>query len=82
MTLTKQIQNLTVNEHLPLHKCLEVTAKADQEREETLALLKECVTQVGMVTGGKLEAKIAAMEGRYFSYKDYYFERFPGEQGI
>ena len=82
MTLTKQIQNLTVNEYLPLHKCLEVTAKADQERAETLQLLKRCISQVGMTLGEELESAIAKMEGKHFSAIDYHFERQPGNQNV
>ena len=84
MTLTKQIQNLTLSESntVLIHKILPITTKADQEREETLALLKRCVPQVGMYLGEEIEAAVARMEGARFSSVDYHFERLTDSQKI
>lgn len=82
MTLTKQIQNLTVSDTVALHKILPITQTADQERAETLALLKKCVSQVGMYLGEELNERIAKMEGAKFSAVDYHAERQTDSQKV
>ena len=84
MTLTKQIQNLTLSESntVLIHKILPITAKADQERAETLALMKQCVAWVGEHLGEQLESHIAAIEGKHFSSVDYHYEKSPDSQRV
>ena len=82
MTLTKQIQNLTLTNQVTLEKLIPVTTKADNERAESIRLLKMCISQVGQHLGEPIEKHIAEMEGTYFSSLDYHYERMSNSQKV
>jgi Asp-tRNA(Asn)/Glu-tRNA(Gln) amidotransferase B subunit len=51
-----------------------------QQQQESLRLLKACVSQVGMVLGEELNAHIAELSGTHFNRKEYLYEKPVGEQ--
>ncbi|MEO6522224.1 MAG: hypothetical protein ABIN91_11140 [Mucilaginibacter sp.] len=79
-TIQQQLKNASVNGCIPIDRALQVAAVADQQREETIALLRECERNVGMYLGEKINAHLSVLEGTKFSAVDYHYEIPNGEQ--
>lgn len=50
------------------------------QRAESMALLKLCEKQVGMMLGEEIRAHVASVEGTHFNSKEYHYEKPVGEQ--
>lgn len=51
-----------------------------EQQAESVRLLKQCSTQVGMMLGESILEHVAAMEGTHFNSKEYHYEKPVGEQ--
>lgn len=51
-----------------------------EQQAESVRLLKQCSTQVGMMLGEEILAHVADLSGSHFNSKEYHYERPVGEQ--
>lgn len=50
------------------------------QQAESIRLLKQCSTQVGMMLGESIQEHIATLTGGHFNAKEYHYEKPVGEQ--
>lgn len=79
-TITQQLKSRAINGHINTTEAERVATPFDQEREQTIALLKECEKNVGLYLGEKILSHIASMTGGYFNSVEYHYEKPVGEQ--
>jgi len=79
-TITQQLKSRELNNRIPVTEAVKVAARYDAEREQTMALLRECEQNVGMYLGEKINQHLADMQGTWFNERDYHYERPVGEQ--
>lgn len=79
-TIQQQLRNASNNGCISLEKALRLAQAIDEERTQTVGLLKECERNVGMYLGEKINEHVAAMTGAKFNAVDYHYERPVGEQ--
>lgn len=79
-TLEQSLKNLAVNHKVEFIKAIAIVKPIDEERKETIELLKRVERQVGMTLGEEILSHIAKIEGRKFNSLEYNYERPNGEQ--
>lgn len=80
--LTDQLKGIALDGRLPLQKALNVVAPIDEERAETVALLKKLETQVGQHHGEQIQEHLAKMDNRKFNATAYFYDKMPDSQKI
>lgn len=78
--LQQAIKNAAVNGVITLQAALNIAKQFDQDEEESVNLLTQCKSHVGMVIGDPLRAHLAKVKGTYFNSKEFHYERPVGEQ--
>jgi len=78
--LQTALKNLAVNGKIELPEALKIAKRFDEEEEESINLLTQCKSHVGMVIGDPLRAHLASLQGTYHNSKEFNYERPVGEQ--
>ena len=80
--LQDQFRGISLEGKAPLQKAIAIIAPIDEERKETVELLKKLVNQVGQYYGEQILEHLAKMEGKKFSSVDYNYDKQPDSQSI
>lgn len=78
--ITSIFKSAALGSKISVETAIKVLEPIDQEREETINLLKRCEKEVGMVLGEDINQHIANMSGRIFNPIDYHYEKPVGDQ--
>ncbi|QNK61713.1 hypothetical protein H7F33_14270 [Pedobacter sp. PAMC26386] len=78
--LEMAIKNAAINGVILLPEALSIAKKFDQEEEESLKLIDQCKSWVGMDLGCDLRRHEAKLQGSYFNEKEFHYEHPVGEQ--
>lgn len=78
--LQTALRNSAVNGVISLPEALKIAQRFDEEEEESINLLTQCKSHVGMVIGDPLRAHLANLKGTYHNSKEFNYERPVGEQ--
>jgi len=78
--LQTALRNASTNGVITLPAALRIAKQFDEEEEETLNLITQCKSQVGMTLGGDLRTHEARLKGQVFNEKAFHFERLPEGQ--
>lgn len=79
-TLEQQLRGNAIDGKIPLTKGLQIATAIDEERQETVELLKKLQKQLGQHWGEQIEEHLSKMTGKKFSSVEYNFERLPNGQ--
>ena len=78
--LQTALKNAAVNGVVQLPKALNIARQFDEDEEQSLNLITQCKTQVGMHLGSEIRAHEAKLKGAFFNEKEFHYERPVGEQ--
>lgn len=74
------LRNVSENGMINLPSALKVAIQFDEDERESLNLLAQCKSQVGMTIGEDIRKHEAKIRGTFFNEKEFHYEHPVGEQ--